>query len=173
MLQTDRAEFDRQMSLLCAGYNVHASADRLEAYWRGLAKMELPTFVRVVEHCLGEQGPEKLPTARTVWPLARSLRRRSGPPEAPPSLWRGDEWASAGNRHLMAHLMRRMLKHQGFNAPETAILVESKNAWVEDCRIDQPIASKQRSAWEDQMRVADGRIAALRLEARARVENTA
>lgn len=75
MQSTDREEFDAQMLMLCQGYD-RPVGDRGEAYWKGLAKMTLVEFARVVEHCLSEEGPPKFPTTHVIWGIHRSLKHR-------------------------------------------------------------------------------------------------
>jgi len=74
MLSTDREEFGVQLRLLCAGLNVPLG-DREEAYWKGLSKMSLLEFARVVEFALGETGPDKIPTTKQCWQIRNDLRR--------------------------------------------------------------------------------------------------
>lgn len=45
-----------------------------------------------------------------------------------------DKWALAGNKHLLAHLVRGVGNHQVFTAEQTQNLVKSKNGWVSDMR---------------------------------------
>lgn len=160
MHSTDRQEFERQLSILCAGYNIHPSAERLDAYWLGLAKMELGTFARLVAHCLSEEGPEKLPTVRSLWPLSRHLRARKAAHVQPAAAWRGDPWLAAGNRHLYAFIVRRMMVGRVFNPQETAYLVEAKNAWVEDMRVEPLDGPGQKAAWDGIMDMALERMSA-------------
>lgn len=73
MLSTDREEFEVQMALLCAGFNVPLG-DRVEAYWKGVAKMSLLEFARTVEYALGEEGPEKIPSTAQLWAIKKKMR---------------------------------------------------------------------------------------------------
>jgi hypothetical protein len=74
MLSTDREEFEVQLKILCAGYD-KPIGDRTEAYWKGLAKMSLLEFARVVEYALGEDGPDKIPTTKHCWAIRNDLKR--------------------------------------------------------------------------------------------------
>ena len=78
MQSADRAEFDKHAAVLFAGCNLPATAERIEAFWRGLQEMPLGAFVRVVEHVLGEHGPENLQkiSPQQLWQLHRRLRAR-------------------------------------------------------------------------------------------------
>jgi hypothetical protein len=73
MLSTDRADFEDHVKALCAGYNVPLG-DRIEAYWKGMQKMSLAEFARCVEHALGEEGPEKIPTTGQLWKIRKALK---------------------------------------------------------------------------------------------------
>ncbi len=75
MQSSDRPQFDEQILLLCAGFNVPPSV-RPEAYWLGLAKMSLPEFARCVEFALSEDGPDKIPSVREIWGLRVKMRRQ-------------------------------------------------------------------------------------------------
>lgn len=77
MLSTDRAEFESQLGKLCAGLNVPMTTERIEAYWTGLAKMSLLQFVRVIDHALGEDGPDKFPTVPGIWKILKAARNTS------------------------------------------------------------------------------------------------
>jgi hypothetical protein len=104
----DRADFVAQLKALCAGFNVPFTPEREEAYWRGLERMQVSQFARVVTHALGEQGPERIPTVREVWALQRVMRRRqveSRPlmGEAQPP---ADNYTAFANRRLLAYLVK-------------------------------------------------------------------
>lgn len=75
MQVAERNEFEEQLAILCAGFNVPATAHRRHAYFTGLAKMSLAQFTRCVEHALTEEGPEDLPTAKGIWRIHRDIRR--------------------------------------------------------------------------------------------------
>lgn len=67
MTPEEREEADRQIGVLCAGFNVPTTAARLDAYWRGLTRMSLPRLSRAVETAISEAGPDKLPTPKQLW----------------------------------------------------------------------------------------------------------
>ena len=175
MLASDRAEFDIQLASLCAGFNVPVS-DRGPAYWRGLGKMELRTFVRVIEFALGEHGPEKIPTTRQCWSIAKAARPTYQPP-APPAgkQWTGDRYDMEGNLRLMALVRAGGTRyapdasydsntHQSTPGPlthaYTAILIQWRNSWAEDCRVElNPTPTTRSAAWADCMRIAHDQIA--------------
>lgn len=71
MQLANREEFDQHLKRLCAGFNVPATPERIDAYWSGLARMNLSAFVRAVEFALGEHGPDKIPTPKQCWGLSK------------------------------------------------------------------------------------------------------
>lgn len=174
MLQADREEFNRQLRELCAGFNVPVG-EREAAYWRSLAKMELGTFARVVEHCLGEEGPEKIPTTRQMWALSKAIRPRAAlaPPSRP--VWVGDRWDIEANLRLLAHIRSRGSRYAPDSGYDpvlrqvtagpiaracTKVLLEwCKTPWAEDMRVDtdQTIA-KRNSTWRELIERADAEI---------------
>lgn len=78
MLSTERSQFDLHAAVLFAGCNLPVTAERTEAFWRGLQEMPLGGFVRVIDHALGEHGPENLQkiSPQLVWQLYRRMRAR-------------------------------------------------------------------------------------------------
>lgn len=106
MLSSERSEFDQHLGTLCAGFNVPVTDLRAEAYWRGLAKMQLSQFARVVEHALGPDGPERIPTSSQCWSLWRQIRaQRPKATESRPSDERQyDSLHCFGNRCLLRFL---------------------------------------------------------------------
>jgi hypothetical protein len=70
----DRGEFEQRAKVLFAGFNVPASPERVEAYWNGLQRMSLPDFAKSVQHALGENGPEKIPTVNGLWGIRKRLQ---------------------------------------------------------------------------------------------------
>jgi hypothetical protein len=110
MQSTDRAEFEEQMKILCAAYD-KPLGDRIEAYWKGLAKMSLVEFARVVEWCCGENQPEKFPPSGKCWDILKILKNaRSTPamlPRRKPLKDAADNLAFMANRCLFACLTTR------------------------------------------------------------------
>ena len=131
MLSSERAEFDQHLGTLCAGFNVPMTELRGEAYWRGLAKMQLSTFARVVEHALGQDGPERIPTATQCWALSKQLRAqlpRATQSESAPTV---EPLVAFGNRCLL-----KLLRETCGTDPETlARLVAEKNRLAADFRL--------------------------------------
>lgn len=126
MLSTERADFEAQLAVLFGGYPTFLTPPRIEAYWRGLAKMPLSLFVRTVDCALGEAGTDKLPTVNTLWQISKRLRapvQGSKPTNEKPI---GDDFLLLGNRWLLAFLLGK----QGASAESLAALVSMKNRIV-------------------------------------------
>lgn len=73
MQTSDRPEFERQLAMLCAAYSVPVG-DRSGAYWQSFIRLGLVEFARLVEHCIGPDGPDRLPTCKCLWGLRANLR---------------------------------------------------------------------------------------------------
>lgn len=98
MQSDDRKEFDAMMDQLCVGLGAVSYDVRKEAYWIGLQKMSLIQFGRVVEFCISEQGPEKVPSVPAVWKLWRDINAKARAQAAPPAAPRVDD--SPGLRRI-------------------------------------------------------------------------
>ncbi|MFM2288833.1 MAG: hypothetical protein RL684_1976 [Pseudomonadota bacterium] len=182
MHSSDREEFDQHLSVLCAGFNVPIG-DRSAAYWAGLSKMELATFARVVEHALGEDGPDKIPTTKQCWGIAKSFRNRFTPsaePERP--AWSGDRWDVQANLKMLDHIRKRPRRYapdSGYDANTrqvtagpisheiAALIVSFKRSFCEDMRQDNAGNAQARLAWTDCLARMETEID--RVLARARV----
>lgn len=127
MLSTERSEFADHLGTLCAGFNVPVTDLRSEAYWRGLAKMPLGQFVRVVEHALGPDGPERIPTAPQCWTIARSLRTRPKAATATVPERAFETFAAFGNRCLL-----RFLTDRGGVEPHTLAQLVAEKTRIAD-----------------------------------------
>jgi hypothetical protein len=80
MLSTDRIDFDKQITVMIGGFpGYFLTPERLESYWRGLQKMQMSMLVRIVDHVLSEQGPEKIPSVSAIWKIYRELRTPATP----------------------------------------------------------------------------------------------
>lgn len=87
MQASERPEFDAMMDQLCVGLGAVSYDVRKEAYWKGLNKMSLIEFGLVVEFCVSENGPDKVPPVPAVWKLLHTIkaaRRAPGPKPVPP-----------------------------------------------------------------------------------------
>lgn len=81
MHDTDRHQFESELGVLFGGFPTFLTPPRIEAYWRGLQKMQMSTFKRCIEQVLGESGQEKLPTVNTLWQISKRLRAVSANPQ--------------------------------------------------------------------------------------------
>jgi hypothetical protein len=129
MQSTERQEFDKHVRVLCAGFNVPATDERLEAYWRGLLRMQIPQVVRVVDHAIGERGPEKLPTPKALWGILRN-NRASAPAPSRASLPKPDQLHVVAQLSLFAFLLRK----GGASDDSLRQLIATKNRIVEGLR---------------------------------------
>ena len=136
MLTTDRSDYDKLFDSWCVGLGAIPTEARREAYWKGLSKMSVIQFSRVVDHCLSEDGPEKMPTVPGVWKLWRSIaaaaRSRSMPPPPPP------EELSKGLQHVNGMFLKYLLRRrvaEGFkgdiNMPGRRATCLDLGAWLD------------------------------------------
>lgn len=185
MQPAERQEFDVLMAHLCAGFNVPVG-DRGEAYWRGLEKMPLPTFARVVDRALGPDGPEKIPTSGQCWSISRLLRARPTAFEHDKPVDQHsdiDPWLRTANAKLFDYLQvvvsQRTSGRYGRSTwnpaapPESRLgwdhaarirvgyLVEAKNAWALEMLEGgdaEHAVEHQRATWRDLIQHAERRI---------------
>lgn len=162
MLSTDRKDFESQLAVLFGGFPTFMTEPRIEAYWRGLQKMPLSTFVRCVDHALGERGSDKLPTVNTIWQLSRTLRaapRPQGRAEASPF----DDYHHVGQRWLFAFLLRRAIQEPpppDVTEPTLQKLVDIKNRIISQYRASgEPCGGKAIGEWLDVAQAAFAKIA--------------
>jgi hypothetical protein len=115
MLSTERQAFADLMHRLADGSGVARSEERIESYWKALAKMGLPAFERVVDHMLGEDyslahagKKATFPSVREVWSVSRGLRNQPRA-RAPQSRAAGgeDHLEYFSNRLLWMHIAHR------------------------------------------------------------------
>ena len=107
MLSTDRHDFEGQLAVLFGAYPTFLTPPRVDAYWRGLQKMPLSTFVRCVDQALGETGPDKLPTVNAIWQMSHALRAQAKPPAQQSEVPQFDEFHALGQRSLLKFFMKR------------------------------------------------------------------
>ena len=93
---------------------------------------------------------------------------RLAAPSDPPD-W--DAWGRAANRHMLAHMMRRVATHAGPYPPSALPkLVAARNAWVADMREIQGPQGEvpvdiQQACWAEYVAHADAEISAAISEA--------
>lgn len=79
MQATDREEFNRHMSILCAAFDVPVG-DRPESYWRAFNRLSLVGFVRMVEAACGPDADfKRIPTVPQLWGLRKAARTAAAP----------------------------------------------------------------------------------------------
>lgn len=132
MLSTERKEFEAQIAVLCAGYNIPVTGERNEAYWRGLNKMTMQILTRVVDHALGSDGPEKIPNPRQLWGIYRDLKSAgasSGRPAGPAI--KMDPYVQFANVRLLEFLIHGDLRLSKPASEDSLVeLVLAKNKLV-------------------------------------------
>jgi hypothetical protein len=102
---TDREQFEEQLGVLCAGFNLPVTPHRRDAYWRGLAKMSLAQLSRCVDLAVSEEGPDDLPTPKQIWRMHRGFRSQG-------ALVATQEQAKEDPRdHLLFFANRMFLRH--------------------------------------------------------------
>lgn len=79
--------------------------------------------------------------------------------------WHGDNWDIAGNRHFLAHILRRTIaRERPYDARATEIMVRWKNKWATDMRDENhggPVeAAYQREVWGGYLAAGRDEIAA-------------
>lgn len=180
--------FELHMRTLCAGFDVPCTAERLEAYRKAFGRLDPIGFERLVQYCLSEDGPPRMPTVAKLW-ASRSEMRARAPREAPAAdPWQGDAWDIAANHHLLGHITQKLASNPSrYGRPPTwhgmrvskfknadaspefianvQALVEAKKFWAADMRDlaqqhgEVPI-ELQRKIWADYMAQVGARVAA-------------
>ena len=82
MTPDDRPDFEKRLRELFAAVSQPLTEERLEGFWKGLARMGVFEFGRAVDLLLAEleQGdPPKFLNARHVWAARDRLRARATP----------------------------------------------------------------------------------------------
>jgi hypothetical protein len=108
----DLRDFTSQVEVLCAGFNVPPTEQRVEALWRGLQAMDLMVFTRVVECALAGGTErlviEKMPTSPQLWLLSRSMKSRAPVREQPSQPERtGDRFQIITSKMLWLFMWRK------------------------------------------------------------------
>lgn len=115
MDSSDRQEFERQMSVLCAGFGVPVG-DRVEAYWRAFNRLALVEFSRVVDYAISPDSDlEKMPTVKQLWLSRKQMRRVSHKPEP-----------NGKNVALCEYVMRHFRLSPGQRAGRWSFIARSK-----------------------------------------------
>lgn len=109
MNSLERAEFDSQMGILCAAFDVPCTSERKEAYWIGLRDMPLSRFIHTIEFALTEEDWTRIPKPGQVWAISKRMRS-SGPTKPTDDGFTGDAWDIQSNLFLLAHIRQQMAK---------------------------------------------------------------
>lgn len=137
MRSEDETEFKRQAEVLMAGYPGFIS-DRdslVTALWRGLQRMDLLLFARIVDHVLSGEADISAKAKLTpglLWGLSRSMRSRgpvSQQPQEPSTQY--DHFHGFAQRALLVFLRQR----GGASAASLGRLLAEKNRIVSDFRL--------------------------------------
>jgi len=132
MQVSDREQFEAHFTRLYGGYNMPVSKARMDAYFSGLAKMPLSQFAKCVDHCLGEGGPEKVPSVPAMWGIRKKLMVAAEPPPAYKEI--PDHLEHFANRLLLDHIRSRGgLGSQGTFVPAHGLVDCRPSAELEAC----------------------------------------
>lgn len=156
MHANDRPAFDVMLAELFGALDKPLTDAKREGFWKSLEKMSLVDFGRARDMLLRDladvtPGMWKQFTAGDIWAAKKALRakapvfqhEKANPAED--ALW--DGWALAGNRYLLALVMRLPKLGKlppvgpgGCNRPSQALvdftwrMTDAKNHWVRDMR---------------------------------------
>jgi hypothetical protein len=150
MLSGDRTDFDALMKELCHGLGCLPHPERLDGYWKGLAKMSLIQFGRLQEFLLSADSPvSKLPPVPELWKIWRQFQSKSRAqvqtpnPIAPPD----SKWLKKVNGQFVRYMRWRRQTYKG-----DILIVERR----EKCR---ELATYLEMMAADRMPVSDGEVA--------------
>lgn len=162
MLGTDRETFETRMRELFAGLDKPVTDARIEACWKGLAKMSLVEFGRCCDLLLEEitedvdllRRLQRSFTASDVWAAKRRLRARgaASQPQASEPEWSGDGWDIQANRMLLGYLGDQVRAGIRYCDDDTAAGRRSaREPSQETCDLTAPLLA-YKSAWAQDMR---------------------
>lgn len=107
-MASNRSDFDAQMSILCAAFDVPCTQERKDAYWLALKDMPVAKFARTIEFLLREEDWTRIPKPGQIWAISRRLRA-SGPPKlSTPDEFPGGPWEIMANVFLLAHIRQQL-----------------------------------------------------------------
>ncbi len=135
MRSEDLEEFKRQAGVMVAGFPGYVVTDRdalLEALWRGLQRMDLLVFARVVDYAVSGEAqiqPKMKLTAAIVWEMSRKLRSRA--PITEPPVKSGDRFAVITTKFLWLF----MYKKGPFAPAVLQALLDAKRKLIDDYRL--------------------------------------
>lgn len=138
MQPCDREKFVPLAQAMFAAFDKPQNDARLEAYWRGLTGMNLLAFERVVDHVVGPDGEDELPSPKMCHAIARRLQREAranATPIATTTTREFDVFEQHGNRVLLS-LLRQLTHDHGSGATEESLaeMLHVKQIWVDGYR---------------------------------------
>lgn len=107
MIGTERTEFDSQMAILCAAFDVPCTVERREAYWIGLQQMPLSRFMHTIEFALRQEDWTRIPKPGQVWAISKRMRAQA-PAKPIDDGFSGDVWDIQANLFLLSHIRQRL-----------------------------------------------------------------
>ena len=112
---------------------------KIGGFFKGLERMDIATFERCQASILlglSELAAPKTFTVNDIWAEKKRLRARTAVPAKPERpAWVGDAWDAAANKHLLALMLRRLMRRQpGFDEAQTRQILMAKNEWAKTMR---------------------------------------
>ena len=108
MQASERDEFLRELSKLCAGFGVPMTKHREEAYWTGLARMSSAQFRKCVEFALGpDYDGTEFPKTGQIWGIYKGTAISPNKPNVKALPADEDHLAYLANRLLWLHVSHR------------------------------------------------------------------
>lgn len=157
--------FDHALAKLCAAFNIPCTNERRAAFRQAFGKIHVAGWERLVDHCLGEHGPEKFPTVKQLWGIRNDMRAapaHAAAAKEPEAFW--DPWLVQANQRLLRHILKNSMPKTYLKPEAVATLVSYKNIWfalmktLADER-NEVDGKDQRELWESHMAQADREIA--------------
>lgn len=183
MKDTDRADFERILRELFGALDKPLTEQQRNAFWRGLARMDLVQFERCRDLILRELEDGEPPRrfgVDSIWAAKQRLRASGPPPPPKDDGWRGDKWDIEANRKMLGHITRTLATDSrrygrpasygvGTDASPEFVrnveqLVAAKNRWAELMRASDEgqgvDVAEQNESWRVCIREAEAEIAA-------------
>lgn len=160
MNNTERKQFEDELAVLFGGFPQFLTPPRIEAYWRGLARMPLAVFRRCVDQALGESGLEKLPTVNTLWQISRTLRATAPSSQQAQQPSQFDDYHCLGQKWLLGFIVQRAINDKPtLTEWQLQECIRQKNQIVEQFRASGDIEGNV-AEWFDVAAAAFERTAA-------------
>lgn len=131
MNSSEKPEFREHAKQLVVGMRHLPHEEVLEALWVGMQQMSLGHFVQLKEHCLSENGPDKLPPVPGLWKIWRTIHEKQRaaarpalPPPSPPH--------SRARKHVTAMMFRYIHRRRMLEKVQGNIDIEARTRAAED-----------------------------------------